>query len=364
MLHKKIYHLALAAMVALPASVVFAEETPKVVRIAAVVYNIAGKTTYLNGAAVLTEGGLEETLAKKGVKIEWVPASHSAVGPIINEGFASGKIDFASYGDLPPVILNASRPTVQLVSPWGRSGNSYLVVPAKSKASSIEDLKGKRIALHRGRPWEVAFANLIESKGLSFKDFKIVNVNPQVGAAALASGTVDGFFGLNDAHILEQRKVGRIIWSTKNAPPDWKLMGGLWASNDFVKKYPELTQTIVTAYVKTNYWTSQDANKDKYIKTYATNALPEEVVRKDYDNDIVAWKDRWSPLYDDALRTHYQRVASYARQSGLVRNEVKLDQLLNPKFVEHALKELNLEHYWQSQQIKQAQLSPAVGKGK
>ena len=69
MLHRKIYHLALAAMMALPASVGFAEETPKVVRIAAVVYNIAGKTTYLNGAAVLTEGRLEETLAKKGVKI-------------------------------------------------------------------------------------------------------------------------------------------------------------------------------------------------------------------------------------------------------------------------------------------------------
>ena len=269
MLRNKLLGLALSAWLAVPtalsigilSSSAWAEDTPKVVRIAAVVYNIAGKTTYLNGAAVLKEGGLEKTLLDKGVKIEWVPASHSAVGPIINEGFASGKIDFASYGDLPPVILNASRPTVQLVSPWGRSGNSYLVVPAKSKAASIEDLKGKRIALHRGRPWEIAFANLVESKGLSFKDFKIVNVNPQVGAAALASGTVDGFFGLNDAHILEQRKVGRIIWSTKSAPPDWKLMGGLWASNDFIKKYPELTQTIVTAYVKTSYWTSQAANK-------------------------------------------------------------------------------------------------------
>ena len=354
--------LGLAAWLAVPATfslaafslpaTAWAEENPKVVRIAAVVYNIAGKTTYLNGAAVLKEGGLEKTLLDKGIKIEWVPASHSAVGPIINEGFASGKIDFASYGDLPPVILNASRPTVQLVSPWGRSGNSYLVVPAKSKATSIEDLKGKRIALHRGRPWEIAFANLVESKGLSFKDFKIVNVNPQVGAAALASGTVDGFFGLNDAHILEQRKVGRIIWSTKSAPPDWKLMGGLWASNDFIKKYPELTQTIVTAYVKTSYWTSQAANKDEYIREYATNALPEDVIRKDYDNDIVAWKDRWSPLYDDALLTHYKRVTSYAKQSGLVRNDVDLQQLLNPRFVEHALKELKLEHYWESKQVQ------------
>ncbi|MCB5187353.1 ABC transporter substrate-binding protein [Methylobacillus caricis] len=354
MLKKRLYALALSGIVlpVLLAGQAFAEELPKVVRIAAVVYNIAGKTTYLNGQAVLTEGGLEQTLKDKGVRIEWVPASHSAVGPIINEGFASGKVDFASYGDLPPIILNASKPTVQLVAPWGRTGNSYLVVPAKSTARNLEDLKGKRIALHRGRPWEIAFANLVESKGLSFKDFKIVNVNPQVGAAALASGTVDGFFGLNDAHILEDRKVGRIIWSTKNSPPDWKLMGGLWASNDFIKKYPELTQTIVTAYVKTNYWIAQEQNKDKYIKEYGTNALPESVVRRDYDNDIVAWKDRWSPLYDQALHEHYRRATSYAKDSGLVRTQVSLDQLLTPRFVDHALKQLNIEHYWQGAEIQ------------
>ncbi|MCB5184409.1 ABC transporter substrate-binding protein [Methylobacillus gramineus] len=349
---KKILPILAIALPILSAGKTFAEDLPKVVRIAAVVYNIAGKTTYLNGQVVLTEGGLEQTLKDKGVRIEWVPASHSAVGPIINEGFASGKVDFASYGDLPPIILNASKPAVQLVAPWGRSGNSYLVVPIKSTAASLEDLKGKRIALHRGRPWEIAFANLVESKGLSFKDFKIVNVNPQVGASALASGSVDAFFGLNDAHLLEDRKVGRIIWSTKNSPPDWKLMGGLWASNDFVKRYPELTQVIVTAYVKSNYWTSQDKNKDKYIKQYGTNALPESVVRRDYDNDIVSWKDRWSPMYDQALYEHYRRAISYAREASLIRSEVNIDQLLNPHFVEQALKQLDLEHYWQGSALK------------
>lgn len=72
--------LGLAAWLAVPATfslaafslpaTAWAEENPKVVRIAAVVYNIAGKTTYLNGAAVLKEGGLEKTLLDKGIKIE------------------------------------------------------------------------------------------------------------------------------------------------------------------------------------------------------------------------------------------------------------------------------------------------------
>jgi sulfonate transport system substrate-binding protein len=345
------FHKLLAAIYAV--SLLFplysqAEESPQVVRIAAVSYTIAGKTVFMNSALVTKEGGLEEALAKRGVKLEWVPAATASVGPIINEGFANGTIDFASYGDLPPIILNSARPITQLVAPWGRNGNSYLVVPASSKAASIEDLKGKRIALHRGRPWEIAFANLVESKGLTLKDFKIVNVNPQVGAAALASGSVDAFFSLSDAYNLEDKKVGRIIWSTKNAPPDWKLMGGLWGRNAFVEKYPELTQAIVNSYIKANHWISQEKNRDRYFREYATQVQSESVLRRDYEQDNVAWKDRWTPLYDQALVEHYRRASAYAKKSGLIRQEVDLNKLLNPKFTNQALKDLGLDNFWTS----------------
>lgn len=337
---------ALAAVFFTLSSAQAAEALPKVVRIAAVSYTINGKTVFMNSDLLVKEGGLEEALKQKGVKLQWVPAATASVGPIINEAFANGSIDFAAYGDLPPIILNASRPVSQLVAPWGRNGNSYLVVPANSAAKSIDDLKGKRIALHRGRPWEIAFANLIESKGYTIKDFKIVNVNPQVGSAALASNSVDAYFGLNDAYNLVDKKVGRIIWSTKNAPPDWKLMGGLWGRNAFVQQYPELTQTIVNAYVRANYWVAQESNRDRYFHEYAAQVQPESVLRRDYEQDNVAWKDRWTPLYDQSLYDHYRRAVAYARKSGLIAKEVDLDKLLNPRFTNQALKELNLESYW------------------
>lgn len=328
-----------------------ADNTPKVVRIATVAYNLNGKTRFIGNTELVTETGLEAELAKRGVKVEWVPASTAMVGPIINEAFANKTIDFASYGDLPPVILNGSKPRVQLVAPWGRSSNSYLVVSAKSTAKTINDLKGKRIALHRGRPWEVAFSNLVQKNGLKLSDFKIVNVNPQVGAAALASGSVDAFYSLSDAYNLVDKGVGKIIWSTKNAPPDWKLMGGLWARNDFVKQYPELTQAIVTSYIKANHWAAQEANKETYLKNYANVVQSESVVRREYEDDNVSWRERWSPLYDKALVEHYRQVTSYARESGLIRNDVDIQQLLNPTFVDKALKDLKLETFWAPSQL-------------
>ncbi|MCB5184408.1 ABC transporter substrate-binding protein [Methylobacillus gramineus] len=323
-----------------------AQEELKVVRIASVATNVAGKTVYTGSAALVVNGPFSEELRKQGIKVEWVPAAISAVGPVINEGFASGKIDFGIYGDLPPIILNSNKPVVQLVAPWGTTANSYLVVPKGSTAKTIKDLKGKRIALHRGRPWEIAFANLLEANGLTFKDFKIVNVNPQVGAAALASGTVDGFFSLFDSYILEDRGVGKIIWSTKNAPIDWKLMGGVWARNDFVQKNSEVTQAIVTAYLRRVHWVAQEQNKETYIRDYSNKIYPESVNRREYEQDNVSWKQRWSPLYDAALKEHYRRVIDYAKVSGLTRGTADINQLLNPVFVSHSLKELKLESFW------------------
>lgn len=338
------------ALLTLGAAIFFqpaqAEEALKVVRIASVATNVAGKTVYTGSASLVVNGTFPEELRKQGIKVEWVPAAMASVGPVINEGFASGKVDFGIYGDLPPIILNASKPTVQLVAPWGTTANSYLVVPKNSTAKSIQDLKGKRIALHRGRPWELAFANLLKSQGLSFKDFKIVNVNPQVGAAALASGTVDGFFSLFDSYILEDRGVGKIIWSTKTAPVDWKLMGGVWARNEFVQKNPEVTQAVVTAYLRSVHWVAQDENKEAYIRDYSNKIYPESVNRREYEQDNVSWRQRWSPLYDQALKEHYRKAVAYAKESGLTRQEPDLAQMLNPRFVEHALKELKLENYW------------------
>ncbi len=348
--------LALTALTALTVSGAHSAETdPKVVRIATVAYNLNGKTHYLGSTELASETGLDEALAKRGVKLEWVPAATAMVGPIVNEAFANKSIDFAAYGDLPPIILNGSKPRVQLVAPWGRSGNSYLVVPANSTAKNIADLKGKRIALHRGRPWEIPFANLVQKNGFKLTDFKIVNVNPQVGAAALASGSVDAFFSLSDAYNLVDKGVGKIIWSTKNAPPDWKLMGGLWARNDFVKEHPELTQAIVTSFIKANHWAAQEAHKETYLKDYASLVQPESVVRRDYEDDSVSWRDRWSPLYDQALVDHYKRAASYARESGLIRNDIDIQQLLNSSFVDKALKELNLETFWAPSRIASQQ---------
>jgi sulfonate transport system substrate-binding protein len=322
-------------------------EQRKEVRIATVAHYNGSKPSFIGSAAVIEkEGWLRDELQKHGIKLVWVPVAPQSVGATINESFANRSIDFAGYGDLPSIILNAGGVETRLIVPGGRGNNVYLLVPPKSTVKSIADLKGKRIALHRGRPWEITFARLAEANGLKLSDFKIANLNPGAGAAALAAGNVDAFVTLSDAYPLVDKKVGRILWSTKTPGQDWKMRAELWGDKSFVEKHPDITQIVATAYVRAAHWSAQEENYSEFIRIAVVGGQDENVVKREYANDTVSWKARWNPLFDEFVTSHYRNAIYYSRKVNLIRNTVDEARLFDSRFVKQAIKDLKLEGYW------------------
>jgi len=324
----------------------YAESENKVLRIAATAFSEGGKAS-ISGTPyrVQQEGWLEQELSKRGISLEWFPVTGDT-GATMNEAFASGRIQFASYGDLPSVILNAGGVRTQVVVPAGRGTDMFLLVPPNSTAKSIADLKGKKISVHRGRPWELGLLHLIEDNKLSPKDFKLVNMDIKPGTAALATGAVDAIF-LIGGYPLEDKGIGRIIWSSKGKP-DRKMRAELWAKKDYIQANPEVADLVVTAWLKAQHWASLDANREAVIKDGTRSGVPESVVRRSYDDPSLVWKDRWNPSYDDLVYKHYRSVLDFARNQKLINKDLKVDDLLEPKYVTSALKKLNLNGYWSS----------------
>lgn len=320
----------------------------KTVTIAGIAYPYQGGQAY-NGltGVVIRQGWLKQELAKRGVQLALTPVPTAVGGPLINEGFSGKRIDFASYGDFPAIIAVSGGVPLKLIAPFGQGQNSYLVVRNGLAASSIADLKGKRIALHRGRPWELTFSKLLDANGLKLTDFTIVNINPSATPAALASGNVDAAFLLSDGLLLEQKGVGHVIWSTKQAPADWRMRAELFGRGDFVDRNPELTQIVVDAFVRAAAWSAQEENRAAVIREASRGAMPEEIVAKDYAESRVSWRDRFSPLFTPNVAGHYHSVADYTFARGLVRNKVDVDALLDQRFVPTALHDLKLEGFWQ-----------------
>ncbi|MYM22711.1 ABC transporter substrate-binding protein [Duganella sp. FT135W] len=324
----------------------YACAAPQEVRIAVVSYTAAGKRNFAGSVGIINrEGELERELAKRGVKLTWVPVSTAAVGPQINEAFSNRSIDFAAYGDLPSVIVNAAKVPTKLLVP-SASSNTYLVVPAKSTVTSIKDLKGKRVALMRGRPWEYPFVKLLQANGMQLSDVRVVNLNPQAGAAAVSAGSVDAFFTLSDAWLLVDKGLAKIVWDSKAAPRSWQMRAELWGDQAFVQANPELAQLVVDAFVKNARWSSDPTNKEEVIRLGANAGLPESAIRRDYDATANDWKERSSPLFTPALADHYRDLAAYAKQSRLIPAEVDIVSTFEPRFVQSALQRFKLEGYW------------------
>jgi sulfonate transport system substrate-binding protein len=319
----------------------------KTVRIAVIASFEAGKPTF-NGASeiVRRDGWLESELKKRGVALDYVTVSTSAVATQVNEALANRGVDFAAYGDLPSIVVNAEGIKTRIIVPGGAGMNTYLIVPADSQAKSLRDLIGKRVAINRGRPWEYQFRKLVDQNGLKFSDFHIINLNPQAGAAAIAAGQVDAEFTLSESFTLEDKKLAKIVWSSRDEPADWRMRAELWGTDDFVSHNPELTQLVATAFVKAQYWISQTANQNDFYKVAARAGVPESSVRRQYADDSVAWKDQWSPLFSAGLEQHYVAEAQYAKQTEIISTPVNVSTFFDTRFVDAALKQLNLTTYW------------------
>ncbi|WP_095151345.1 ABC transporter substrate-binding protein [Pseudomonas sp. Irchel s3b5] len=345
---KKFWRNSLVALTGiLLTATALAEQAPASVKIAIVAYTQGGKPVFGGIAGrVIEDGWLEQQLNQRGVKLDWIALPHAGAGPQINEGFSNNSIDFAVRGDLPSVIAGAGGVPGKLIVPGGSGNNIYLVVPAGSTAKSIEDLKGKRLALHRGRPWEFAFSNFLASKGLKLEDFKIANLNPQVGAAAVSAGKVDAAVLLSEAYALEDKGVGKIIWSTKQGANDWRLISDLWGTDLFVAQHPDITQLLATAWVKAAWWISQEQNQDAYYQLSSRAGTAESVLRRDDQNDPVAWKERWAPKSDLQLKAHYQALTEYALANHLIRDNYDITPSLATGFTRQALIDLKLTDYW------------------
>lgn len=324
-----------------------AAEQPKEVRIAIVASTVGDKPVFSGIPAVVEQRGrLTEALAHRGIALKWLAFPAESNAALTNEGFANGSVDFAVRGDLSSVISIANGIPTKVVVPGGLGSNLYLVVPYDSPAHSLSDLKGKRIAFQRGRVWELPFLRFVTSQGLSFDDFTIANLNPKVAAAGVAAGKVDAAVLAGEAWLLEDRKVGRIIWSSKEGPASWRLSSELWGSERFLDNNPELTQLVADAWLEATWWASQEENRQAYYELVSHMGNPISVLVRDDENDIVTWKNKWRPRSKDELISHYQGVEDYAVKARLIRSRPDVEHFIDLRFTEQALNNLGIQSYW------------------
>ena len=139
--------------------------------------------------AVLKAAGLLSTLP---FKVSW---SDFTSGPPMLEAMASGSVDVGGVGDAPPVFAASGGEQVEIVGARSvPSGDQdALVVPKGSSITSIQQLKGKKIAYGSGSSANYHLLTVLNKAGLTTKDVTLVSLQPANALAAFTSGAVDAW---------------------------------------------------------------------------------------------------------------------------------------------------------------------------
>jgi sulfonate transport system substrate-binding protein len=276
------------------------------------------------------------------VRIEWLRMKGQ--GPQLNEAFANAQIDFAGEGDLPSLIGRSRGLRSKILMASGTKSHNWLAVPAGSGISTIEQLRGAKVAIFRGTNRQIAIDRILAAHGLTERDLQVYNMDIANAYAALASNNIDAAWGDSDIVEIQDRGLAKIIYTTKGDDPRFTRNSCLIVSETFERDHPDLVARVVKVLVKAAYWSSQEANRDALVNLWAKSGLSPRVIRAEFDDDTLA--SRMSPLHDPFIHEAYRSLASQAKEYGLVRTDVPVDDWFEPRYLEAALRELGMEQAW------------------
>ncbi|MGI4900819.1 MAG: ABC transporter substrate-binding protein [Janthinobacterium lividum] len=319
-----------------------AEQPPAVIRFGAPALTVDGDTYWGTFGLARYEGWLDQEFGKDHVKFDFV--GYRGGAPMVGQALANGQIDFAGQGDLLSIIGRSSGMQTRLILPFDKLSNAYLAVSPKSTIHSIEDLRGKRVAYYKGNQIQLQVIRILAAHGLTEKDIRSIALDPSTAAVALNTGDVDAIFSGQDTLAMRDRGLAKIIYSTQGQP-EFTSYNGLIVRADFARQYPQTTERLVKVLVKAAWWASEPANRQEVLRIWGLGPLHRSYIAEDFKDR--PWADRQSALLDPLLVAHYKNTEDLIAQLGLLRGpKFDVEQWIDRRYLDQALKDLKLEHYW------------------
>ena len=246
--------------------------------------------------------GLEKGFFDQGGLI--VNASPESSGQVALQALIGGSTDFAVGANVRPIQALARDLPIKVValSTWGFAG--YVIVPAKDTTTkTLEDLKGKTLAVQVGSGTHTVWLRYLRHKGISEKDFTIKNVETEQIPAAFESGGIDGAIAWDPyATLIVEKGLGRAILTPKEIAEPIKVTYPFFVmtTEETIKKKPEMGQKFVTAWTKTlNYIDKNKGEVAEIMQAFFAREgmkLSKETVKKlldgtNYDHVKVTMAD-------------------------------------------------------------------------
>lgn len=264
---------------------------------------------------------------KHGVKVEMklFTSGRAAI-----EAIAAGQFDIGMFGDIPALALLGQGFDGKIIAAGlGGPKRQALTVPADSKYTSLEDLKGKRIGLTKGSTDEIALEATMKKHGMKWSDFEVVNLRPPAKATTLKTGNVDAIEAWEPVpSLIVVNGIGRRLLTADGDIPD--IVGVTVASGKILKEHPE----AVVSFLKALHEGAQyaQANADEMVGFLAEKLKVQRPVL------VEAIPTQWwyVEIFSDTYG-NWQTSADLIHRLGRIKQPLKIESLVDVSFLSKAL---------------------------
>ena len=270
----------------------------------------------------------EKAFADQGIKIQW--NFFKGAGPVINEAFANGQVDLAYLGDLAAIIGKSNGLDTRLLNAGARGVKQYLGVVPGSGIKTLQDLKGKRVAIFKGTATQLSFDAALASQGLSEKDLKVINLDFTGATAALAAKQIDASWGSSGLAALQAKGLAELPLNTKDLGGAGSVQAVLLGNGKVVDEHPEVVTKLLKAQQQAVQWLTQDSNKEAYIQLVSGLAsYPSVILTEDLKDQKLS--EVFPSTLDPVFLGKLQDAVDLASQQKLIRKPFKVSDWVAPE---------------------------------
>ncbi|QGQ45886.1 aliphatic sulfonate ABC transporter substrate-binding protein [Metabacillus sediminilitoris] len=288
---------------------------------------VQGKVGVLNYAR--NEKIFEKAFENEIVEIKWAEFTS---GPPHFEAIASGRLDFGATGGTPLIAGQAGGIDFRAIGVTSDGRKNYAILARKDATfKSIEDIKGKKVAVAPGSGSSNFLFAALDKNGLSAKDIEIVPLQPDEARAAFENGSVDVWAIWEPYLTTAIHQLGAVPILTSE---DINLLspGFLISRTGFTEEHPEYTELFLKAY--------EDARKeyDENIETISKELAEVQGVDEKIILEVNEKTESiLSPTTDEFAKAQ-QEQADFLYEEGVIDKKIDISKVIDNTFVDNALK--------------------------
>ncbi len=246
---------------------------------------------------------------------------------------ASGDIQCAATTVETWIVWNAagvaSKQLFQLDKSYGADG---MVV--RNDIARIADLKGKTIAASApGTAPYFTMAWFLKKNGLSVKDVRVVNMEPNPAAQAFIAGqsgidaalTYEPYLSL----VRDKPEAGKIIATTLDYP---MIMDTVGCTPKFIQDNPKVVKALADSYFEALDYIA--ANKDKAYEIMGAD-VKQSGEQFGKSASFLRWQDRDAnrKFFSGEIQAFSKEAADLLLEAGIIKSIPNLDSIIDSSFV-------------------------------